>query len=70
MNGVIKLTGLEKGLKEEDIIYIYIYRVFYFPAWPICAGPTLAPMIYHRCNVRLISGRFNGRRRELDKGLQ
>ena len=25
MNGVINLTGLEKGLKEEDIIYIYIY---------------------------------------------
>jgi hypothetical protein len=52
---------------QEDRKCHVKYRVFYFAAWPISAGPTLRLTLCQCCVIHCISGRFNSQWRELDK---
>lgn len=48
----------------EPLIKLRRYRVsgvFFFPALPISASPTLRPMLSQSCVVRRVSGSLNSR---------
>jgi hypothetical protein len=51
------INAAHRNILEMTVGSDMMYRVSFFPAWPIRAGPKLC----QRCVVRRLSGRFNGR---------
>jgi hypothetical protein len=48
----------------------YTHTIFFLPHPDRQARAQLTPALHRRCVVRRVSGRINGRRREIDKRLQ